>query len=228
MLSILSWNIRQGGGRRTAQIVDLIDSVKAYIVILSEYRNNDRGEHLTMLMRAKGYIHMYAPPEDKTKNSVAIFSKMEGKPEVHHDADTIYPYNIMSVHFDAFSVCGVYLPHKKKHKLIPYITELGNKHNYIVAGDYNTGKNFIDQKGKTFWYTDELLKFEQSGYIDAFRHIHGDVSEFSWYSYHGNGFRYDHTYVHEDLLPIAKECYYIHEWREDKASDHSPMMLKLG
>lgn len=201
---------------------------KPTIVIFSEFRNNARGDHLSMLMERSNYKHRYITEADKNVNSVAIFSKIPGEAEIHTDADPLYSNNIISVHYDAFSICGVYLPHKKKHKLIPYITQLGETRNYIVVGDYNTGKNYIDQKGKTFWYTDELLKFEQSGYIDAFRHINGDVSEYSWYSHQGNGFRYDHTYIHNDLIPIAKDCYYMHEYREQGISDHSPMMLELG
>jgi len=98
----------------------------------------------------------------------------------------------------------------------------------IIAGDYNTGINHVDQVGKSFWYEDELIKLKKNGYVDAFRHIHGDIKEYSWYSHQGNGYRYDHTYVDEALIPIVKDCYYLNSWREEKLSDHSPMVLELG
>ena len=85
----------------------------------------------------------------------------------------------------------------------------------------------MDQKGSSFWYTDELKKLNDLDLHDAFRHVHGDVESYSWYSHHGNGYRYDHTYVHKDLLPLVKQCDYIHEAREEKWSDHSPMILEL-
>ena len=103
-----------------------------------------------------------------------------------------------------------------------------SERNFIVAGDYNTGKNYIDQKGNSFWYTAELENLEKVGMKDAFRHVYGDEEEFSWYSHQGNGFRYDHTYISEGLLPIVKDCYYPHEYRIDGLSDHSPMILELG
>jgi len=68
---------------------------------------------------------------------------------------------------------------------------------------------------------------EKAGYVDAFRHIHGDAKEFSWFSHQGNGYRYDHTYLSDDLLPFISDCRYIHEWRDEGLSDHSPMVLTL-
>ena len=94
-------------------------------------------------------------------------------------------------------------------------------------GDFNTGKNFIDQKGDSFWYTSELKDLEEAGMVDGFRHVHGDVESYSWFSHKGNGYRYDHIYVSKDLLPLVKQCDYIHEARENKLSDHSPMILEL-
>ncbi|HMT54361.1 MAG TPA: hypothetical protein PKD16_08970, partial [Saprospiraceae bacterium] len=95
-------------------------------------------------------------------------------------------------------------------------------------GDFNSGINGIDQVGDSFWYEDQLKEMNKIGYIDAFRFLHGDVREYSWYSHQGNGFRYDHTYIHESLSSVIKECYYLHECREKKYSDHAPMVLKLS
>lgn len=228
MLNILSWNIRQGGGNRVHTIVEKVVSLSPKVVILSEWRNNERGAQIRNLMLSKGYPFHFVTHAKRDVNAVAIFSTLPVDSEIHTDADPNYAANILSIHFEVFSVCGVYLPHKKKHSLIPFITALGKQRKYIIAGDYNTGKNHIDQKGKSFWYTDELKKMEDAGYIDAFRHKQGPVEEYSWYSHQGNGYRYDHTYVHEDLIPIVKNCYYIHEWREANISDHSPMILELA
>jgi len=97
----------------------------------------------------------------------------------------------------------------------------------ILAGDINTGKNGIDQAGKSFWYTDKLEALEAAGYVDAFRSKHGDREEYSWYSHQGNGYRYDHTYVHEALIPFIQDCDYSHTEREAKLSDHALMLLDL-
>jgi exonuclease III len=166
----------------------------------------------------------------KDENSVLIASMLPCNNEFYPDADPIFAHNILSVHFAAFSICGVYLPHKKKHNLFDYLIEkiISQDRIYIVTGDFNSGKNKIDQEGTSFWYEDKLIKLEANEYVDAFRLLHGDVKEYSWFSHQGNGYRYDHTYVHQDLIPIVKQCHYIHDWREQKLSDHSPMWIQIG
>ena len=86
----------------------------------------------------------------------------------------------------------------------------------------------MDQKGNSFWYTEQLDKLKKAGQKDAFRLVNGEVEEYSWYSHQGNGFRYDHTFVDDNLTPIVTNCYYDHQWRIDKLSDHSPMFLEMG
>ena len=62
---------------------------------------------------------------------------------------------------------------------------------------------------------------------DAYRHLHGDKREFTWFSNAGNGFRIDHFMVSRLLLPRVEACHYDHAPRESKASDHSVMTLEL-
>ena len=199
-------------------------------MVLSEFRNGETGDRLRTSLLKIGYRHQVVTGAKNGVNSVLIVSTFAAGSELYSDADLKFTHNIATAVFPAFKVMGVYLPHKKKNTLLPYINKLIKEDDahYIIAGDYNTGKNHIDQVGKSFWYEDELFRMEKNGYIDAFRHMHDDVKEYSWYSHQGNGYRYDHTYIDEALIPIVKDCYYLHEWRENKLSDHSPMVLELG
>lgn len=230
MFSILSWNILQGGGSRCAEILHQILLLKPTVCVLSEYRNNARGDKLRKGLLSGGYSYQFSTYSSENENSVLIVSLIPCIHEIHPTADPIFSGNILSIHFDIFSIMGVYLPHKKKHVLFDYILEHINnfKKHYIITGDFNTGKNLIDQNGQSFWYEDKLFALEKAGFVDAFRHIHGDTRQYSWYSHQGNGFRYDQSYMHHSLLPILKECHYIHEWRKAGLSDHSPMYLELG
>lgn len=204
---------------------------KADIFCLSEYRNNEKGVKLRDAFLKEGYRYQCVTQAKSDVNSVAIFSRLPYNSELYDKSiDDNYSQNIVSAHFEAFSVMSVYLPHKKKHQLLKSITQITAKSDkpFIVVGDYNTGKNYVDQKGNSFWYEDELLSFEASGNEDAFRLVNGGIKEYSWFSHKGNGYRYDHTYVAQDLVPLVKNCYYLHDWRERKLSDHSPMVLELG
>lgn len=229
MLKVLSWNIRQGGGTRITQICNQLVSSEAGIIILSEFRNNASGDKIRNLLLRSGYRYQNVSAAKANDNSAAIFSKIPCNHILYPEADENYPHNILCSEFEAFKVYGMYLPHKKKHKLFDFILEeIKSDKPAILAGDFNTGINYVDQKGNSFWYTDKMDALEKAKYVDAFRHIKKDVKEFSWYSHQGNGFRYDHTYVDESLLPIVKDCYYLHEWRENKLSDHSPMVIEVG
>ncbi len=230
MFTILSWNILQGGGSRYMQIVQDISTLKPTVCILSEFHNNESGALLRNALLRAGYRHQYVTSATKDENSVLIASQLPCKNEWHPTSDPIFANNILSVHFDVFSIMGVYLPHKKKHVLFDFILDLVSKADkpYIISGDFNSGKNGIDQTGDSFWYEDKLIALEKNNYTDVFRHLNGDAKEYSWYSHQGNGFRYDHTYAHNSLLPILTECKYIQEWRIAKHADHAPMWIKLG
>jgi exodeoxyribonuclease III len=230
MLKIISWNIQQGGGSRVFGILEALLSGSFDIIVLSEFKNNENGRKITANLSKSGFIHQATTPASSDENSVLIASKFESKTETYPNSDPQFPHNIVTAQFTAFKVMAVYLPHKKKHSLLPFITHLVGKSDipYIVVGDYNIGHNYIDQKGDSFWYQAELQAFEKAGMVDAYRLKNGKTEEYSWFSHQGNGFRYDHTYGHESLIPIIKNCYYIHEWRQNKLSDHSPMVLELG
>lgn len=229
MLKILSWNIRQGGGTRSRKICDNLVASEAQLIVLSEFRNNKSGDRITKTLSQAGYKFQGFSGALGNTNSVAIFSIIDGETLTFSDIDPKYSDNIIAIKFEAFTVYGVYLPHKKKHILFDFlINEVSQDKSAIIVGDFNTGKNFIDQKGSSFWYTEELRNLENLGCVDAFRHIHKDKKEFSWFSHLGNGYRYDHSYVSRSIVPIIKECYYLHSWREEKLSDHSPMILELA
>lgn len=220
----------QGGGNRILPITNALLAGSYDIIALSEFKNNNSGQKIREILLKNGFFNQFVTNAKSDENSVMIASKFNGEIELYPDADPQFSNNIITVKFAAFNLMAVYLPHKKKHQLLPFISNSVQKSQqpFIIMGDYNTGHNFIDQKGDSFWYQAELQAFERNGYNDAFRYKWGKSEEYSWFSHQGNGFRYDHTYVHESLLPIVKNCYYLHEWRQNKISDHSPMVLELG
>jgi exodeoxyribonuclease III len=230
MFKILSWNIQQGGGSRTSMIINALANAQLDIIILSEFKNNAQGKIIQESLLKYGFSYQGTTDALSSDNTVFIASKHPCEFEKYAAADPLFTHNILTAKFAAFNIMGVYLPHKKKHSLLPFITNLVQKEStpFVIAGDYNTGKNYVDQKGDSFWYQSELIQLEKANYMDAFRLKNGDMEAYSWFSHQGNGFRYDHTYVHEDLTTIVKNCYYLHDWRQDKWSDHAPMVLELG
>ena len=228
MFKILSWNIQQGGGSRTLKIGSYLLKSNADIIILSEFKNNKNGAQLRNYLLQGGYIYQAVSPSASDVNGVMICSKHAFNSTLFKDIDPNYSHCIVKASFDAIDVYGVYLPHKKKHSLFEFFHDTLDDSPTVIAGDFNTGKNFIDQKGNSFWYTDQLEKLEKMGYLDAFRLLHKDKKEYSWFSHQGNGYRYDHSYIHATLSPLVKACHYDQEARENKLADHAPMFLELG
>ncbi len=228
-MKFLSWNIQQGGGSRVLGILKFIAEQNPDVLVLSEFRNNKSGILIRQKLLEKSYFSQAVSLPISDTNSVLIASKFPSDTRLFVNGGLDFAHDVIAADYDAFHLYGVYLPHKKKHKLFNLLQEEVVKFNpAIIMGDFNTGKNFIDQKKDSFWYTEDLKKLESLGMQDAFRHIHGQVEAYSWFSHQGNGYRYDHIYVHEDLLPLVKSCDYIHKAREEKLSDHSPMILELG
>ncbi len=230
MLSILSWNIQQGGGSRYLKIIDAIKAEAAHIVVLSEFRNNAKGKLILAAINKMGYSYFIHPSNTGSKNTVLLASKIDFLGSWFPNCDQKYSHSIVKGSFEAFDLYGCYLPHKKRHRLIGFLEEEISKSQKpaIIVGDINTGINGLDQKGNSFWYQDELKSLFDSGIKDAFRIKNGDRKEYSWFSHQGNGFRYDHSYVSEILASIVRECHYLHAYREQKYADHSPMILSLA
>ena len=198
--------------------------------MLSEFRNNDNGLTLRTGLLRRGFLHQAVSGADSQTNSVLIASKFPCGSALFPDSDQNFPHAIVRGDFDAFYLYGVYLPHKKKHRLFDFLCdgELEDDTPSIIIGDWNTGKNRIDQEGTSFWYSEYLDRLERRGWCDAFRRIHGDTREYSWFSHQGNGYRYDHCYLSKSLEPVLRDFEYCHESREAGLSDHSAMILTLG
>ncbi len=227
-LKVLSWNIRQGGGTRVSPIVSAVLQHDAHAVVLSEFRNSQRGDAICSSLRDAGYQHQQRSAAARNENSVLVASRIPFRGRDVSDSVEVYPHNVVCAEFDAFDLFGVYLPHKKKHTWFDVLLEeVERDQPCIIAGDFNSGKNGVDQAGQSFWYEDKMIALEQIGYVDAFREVHGDVREFSWFSHQGNGYRYDHTFVHPALAQLISDCWYSHDERESGLSDHSVMLLEL-
>ncbi len=72
-----------------------------------------------------------------------------------------------------------------------------------------------------------IRALEPDGFRDAFRALHGhDVRELSWeWPRSGGGYRLDHLIVSEKVS--AEAVSYLHAWRKDGLSDHSPLLARL-
>jgi len=231
MQKIITWNLQHGGGKRIVQIIACLKQhTDATIFVLTEFRNNVNAPILQAALREMGYIHQYTATSDVKQNAVLIASKELFQattfPELGEHAQ-----RVIKISNQHFSLYGCYFPGNddKKYVFDFLLKEIRNNptEKIIITGDINTGKHYIDEKAATFYHANYLDKFENENLFDAWRYIHKDKKEYSWYSRVNNGFRIDHFFVHENLKKSIKSCYYIHDYREQKVTDHSMMLLEF-
>jgi len=146
MIKIISWNIRQGGGTRIPKIITRIQKTEAQIVTLNEFRNNRSGERIRAELLSLGYRFQIVSHSPSDKNSAMIASKLPCDGVLFPKCDPEYSGNIVCASFDAFDLYSVYLPHKKKHVLFDFfLKHLPPQKPSIIAGDFNSGINGVDQ-----------------------------------------------------------------------------------
>ncbi len=99
----------------------------------------------------------------------------------------------------------------------------------IIMGDFNTGSNRLDKtdKGARFHCAEYITMLGQANLEDAWRHVHSEKREYSWYSRSHNGFRIDHAFVSRSIKQKIRSCWYDHSIREEQLSDHSAMILEM-
>ena len=231
-MRISTWNIRAGGGKRTEQIAAVILEESPDILVLTEYRPAP-GVKLLQLLESANYHRISGEP-DGPHNSVCILSK---HPMQAHQSPVL-PKSLhrwISVILDSHDliVLGVHVPN---------VSEIWNKREFlecieafaienlnrkaVVIGDLNTARN-EDCEGAFINEATYFNRYLELGWVDAWRSLHPDAREFTWYSHRNNGFRLDHCLVSPKLAPFVKQAEYRHDVRTDRLSDHSMLTVTL-
>lgn len=230
MTTITTLNLRHGGGSRADKIIATLSTLTSDIIVLTEFRNNEYGETIKHALTKFGFTNFYQTNAIAKLNTVLIACRQPFQTEVFPELAN-HSQRVVKISSDSFTLLGTYFPGKDDKKyvfdfLLKYINDHPNE-KIIITGDINTGKHYLDENGATFFHSNYLDKFEQLGYIDAWRYIHGNKKEYTWYSNAGNGFRLDHFFVHGTLKSKIKNCFYNHETRINKVTDHSMMTIEI-
>jgi len=221
-MRVATFNIQHGGGKRIAPIIEFLKELNADLVVLTEYRLDDKG--LSKNLLELGYKHQVAGSAFAKENSVLIISK---------DAFKVLgaSQRIVSVSLNnGLALFGVYFPQGGEklpvyNKLKIEVEGVGSR--VLVLGDFNTGTHYIDEAGKTFACADSFESLKDVGLIDSWRTRNPTTKEFSWFSSQGNGFRIDHVFCSKSLDQEVLNIEYIHTPREMKFSDHSALVVEL-
>ncbi len=256
MTSIVTWNVNSVRSR-IGHVIDFLNNVKPDILCLQELKvETDKFPYLEF--EDLGY-HL-AVHGQKTYNGVAIFSKyplddiITQLPGDETDEQARYIEAVASTPEGAVRVASIYVPNgnaidseKFAFKMAFYDrlkvhTErlLSYEEAFVLAGDYNVAPQALDVydakrlEGTICFHPKEREKLYQLcnlGLTDAYRALHPDAKQFSWWDYRGEGFRYDKGLRIDHLLcsPEAADklvsCDVIVDERaKEKPSDHAPVI----
>lgn len=193
----------------------------------------------------------------KTYNGVAILSK--GPIEiVNYDElnsnGARYIEGITTINSKTIRVASVYVPNgasldsQKMEEKLQFFKNLKNRMSellkleevIIIGGDFNVAPSYIDtyiDDGRLLCSQKERLAFNSllsTGFYDAFRCLHKDTIEYSWFDYRmskfskNEGMRIDHFLISPKAVDILESCKINQTPRGfDKTSDHCPVELSI-
>lgn len=160
---------------------------------------------------------------------------------------------IMTLEFDDFFVTQVYTPNAGDglrrlaerqvwdEKYADYLVQLDSKKPVLAMGDYNVAHKEIDlanpeSNRRSPGFTDEeragFTRLLSRGFVDTFRHIHGDVEGvYSWWAQrvktskiNNSGWRIDYFLTSERIKDLVKKSEMIHS---GDRQDHTPLLFEI-
>lgn len=223
-MKLLSLNIRHGGGNRFEKIKNYLSLHEFDVLLLQEFRDNATGHLIKEYLEKLGLQYAYNKTDNK-QNTVLTAAKELNEISI---ATKVNDWSCLITEINSVTIINVYFPQKKDKKVVfEFIKEIvkGRK-NTIVAGDFNTGNNELDAQGTNFYCSNEFTELSVDILNDAYRLLHKNKTEYSWYSNKGNGFRVDHVLVSDDLQDDISAISYDQSTRLN-ATDHAALHVEF-
>ncbi len=257
IVRLITLNIGNPSIKRVRKQIEWIEKKDFDILILTETKLSEGCKYLedffgsvgqTLLDWEKEPKYNVFFPKSKTGDlGVMILSKYQIINKFTcFSEDNIFHSRIIDVHLSInnkiLGIIGLYVPSRdaSKEKIqrkkmfasgcYKYLETKKSQKLYIVCGDLNVlERNHYPRYSKFLdWEYRFYESFNKLGYIDAFRMIEPNLNDYSWVGRTGDGYRYDHCFVTNDLLNKVISCHYMHETRQtDKITDHSALFLEF-
>ena len=254
-MRLVSWNVNGLRSCYKKGFSDWLQTTDATIVGLQEVRALP--EQLSDEQREpEGWTTHFSPAERKGYSGVAFFARQgfenirTSLGEEQFDCEG----RVQIGEWGSLVVANVYFPNgsgkNRDNSRIPFKLDFYRRlfdvleaerekgRPVVVMGDFNTAHREIDlarpkQNHKTSGFCpnerEELDRWLQAGWVDSFRHVHGDVEgHYTWWSNRKGvrernvGWRIDYALVSEAAMPFLKDAT-VHA--DVLGSDHCPISL---
>jgi len=239
IIRFLNWNVQNPSLRRATKQMEWLEKGNFEIIVLTEVKLSEGCIYIRDRLESLGYTVIFPKPEPNDYGVVLASNFLK---EIMDISTNFLPYRTSSAtcnfHGKNILITSAYAPvwkNQEKKKFTDEFEKLMSDKDlkkkfdgWIILGDLNVLEpshipNYPTYKDWEYFYK----MFSKYGFVDAFRFFHRNEKEYSWFSREGNGYRFDHIFVSENILPFLKNCYYVHEPRLKKLSDHSVMCLEI-
>ncbi|MFF2940141.1 hypothetical protein ACFVSQ_09895 [Streptomyces niveus] len=243
-LDVLTFNLNNPGRERAERQLAYLMGRPEEVMVLTETVDSTGCALLASRFRAEGYEVVFPRP-GRGERGVMIVSRLAIRPG--RDVAEYLPHRAVSVFVDTLEgpleVVGLYVPSRdatatKKARKEKFLEDCtiglpgGKAGSQVVIGDFNILEPNHVPRYKFFqaFEYDFYNWLGKVGYVDAYRELHPDSSEYSWVGRTGDGYRYEHAHVSADLRGGLLRCLYVHtpRTREDRLTDHSALSLSLA
>lgn len=252
-ITIVSYNVNGIRSAMSKNLLDWVASDPADIICLQETKAQP--EQVDFLpIEALGYRHFWYSAEKKGYSGVATLSKKE--PTLVAEGCGMEKYDregrILRTDFGDWTLLNCYFPsgtsggerqafkYEFLDDFFDWIADLKKERSkLVVVGDYNIAHTENDihspktnQNSSGFLPEERawMTKWFSSGFTDAFRQVHPEKTEYSWWSFRAasrsknKGWRIDYQSVTDNLKEKVIDVKHI---REAVHSDHCPVWMKI-
>lgn len=225
-----------------APIALALVELDADIVVITEFRSRTGGQ-IRAALHDHGWVHQAASRTPEDVNGVLLASR---HPLREVEIPRAGPLSwselttrlvLAELEWDGAGlwVLGAHVPCAEvgsaRQAVFGALVKVGGhlrSHPGMILGDLNAGRHGVDERGATLENSAMLGRLSTLGFVDAWRALHPEGREYSWFSHLGEGFRIDHALASAPLAPRVRSAWYEHSLREDGLSDHSALLVEVG
>lgn len=252
-MKLVSWNVNGIRAVANKNAFAWVDELAPDILCLQEIKAEAEQIPTPLFSHAFTCNHVNSASKKGYSGTMSFSTLAFEKTDTAWHIDHTHEGRILEHHFGDVVLFNVYFPNGQQneerlaHKMKFYSDFLAHTEalrregkGIIICGDVNTAHREIDLKNpKANEDISGFLPIERAwidtlldkGYIDTFRHIHGDITEaYSWWSYRFGarernvGWRIDYFFISKELEPRLKDAFILNHI---EGSDHCPVGIEI-
>lgn len=248
MVRLLVFNAQHASPVRARRQVAWIASQEtADLAIITEVGSGPGGHALTSALAEHGYASVLAP-EPATPDYRTVLASRGPDLAARASGINVLPHRgpaaTVNLAGQTVGLVGLYVPsrgpkerrnqdkrafqHGVTNVLPGFLARFDGP--VVVAGDLNVVEPGHRPHHAVFgdWEYDFYRSFTSAGLTDAYRLLHPDTPDHSWYGRSGQGYRFDHVFITSQHSNQIRTCDYLHAPRHQNLTDHAAMAMVLG